>query len=159
MSNIDHTAAPVNDPRFAQAEAEVSRGKPWPFRDTDAPNPLTIIATGWSSGHTKYGEADFLAGTDRDGTVWSVLVGSVVLRRRLIDGEVSEWDDKRKTFVVTDVEGRVQPDEVVSIKYVGDKDAASGNSYPDFVVVRKPPSGSAPAATPSVAQPTDEIPF
>jgi len=147
----------TDDSRFAEAEAEVSRGKPWPFRDTDAPNPLTILAAGWSSGHTKYGEADFLAGTDRNGTLWSVLVGSVVLRRRLIDGELSEWDDVRKAFVVTEVEGRVQPGEVVSIKYVGDKDAASGNSYPDFVVVRKPPSGDEASAGPPIPElPADE---
>lgn len=79
-----------NDPRWGEAEAEITRGDPWRFRDPEAPNPLTIKATGWSHGFTKHGEADFLNGTDRDGTEWSVLVGALVLKKGLIDGEVTE---------------------------------------------------------------------
>lgn len=130
----------VTDNRFDEAEAEVDRGEPWRYRDPDAPNPLTILVTGWSRGHTKHGEADFLNGTDRDGKAWSVLVGALVLHKRLILGEVSEWDDDRHAFVVTANEGRVLPGEVVSIKFFGDKESANGKTYPDFHVVRKPPA-------------------
>ena len=69
------------DARFDEAEADVDRGEPWRFRGTDAPNPLTL-ATGWSTGHTHFGEAEFLNGVDQDGKAWSVLVGSIALRSR-----------------------------------------------------------------------------
>ena len=126
------------DPRFDEAEADVERGEPWRFREDDAPNPLTIQATGWSSGHTRLGEAEFLNGVDRDGKKWSVLVGGTVLRKRLVDGAVEEWDDDKGAFAVVRTEGRVQPGEVVSIKYLGDREG-SQYDYPDFRVVRKPP--------------------
>ena len=67
--------------RFDEAEREVERGEPWLFREPGTPNPLTIEAERWSTGHTKLGEADFLSGRDRDGKLWSVLVGGVVLKR------------------------------------------------------------------------------
>jgi hypothetical protein len=72
---------PQPDDRFDEAEADVDHGKPWYYREPDAPNPLTILVTGWSTGMTKLGEAEFLQGVDRDGKKWSVLVGSVVLTR------------------------------------------------------------------------------
>lgn len=125
--------------RFDEAEAEVARGEPWRFRDADAPNPLTIEATGWSSGHTRLGEAEFLNGTDRNGHGWSVLVGSVVLSKRLIEGIVEEWDEAAGGFVVTERLGRVQPGEIVSMKFLGDGETAGGKTYPRFSVVRKPP--------------------
>jgi hypothetical protein len=53
--------------RFDEAEAVVDRGTPWKFREPDAPNPLTIEVSGWSTGHTTLGEAEFLNGTDREG--------------------------------------------------------------------------------------------
>jgi hypothetical protein len=140
------------DARFDEAEADVERGEPWRFRDDDAPNPLTIRVTDWSSGHTRHGEAEFLAGVDRDGKAWRVLVGSVVLKKRLIDGLVEAWDDETGAYVVTETLGRVQVGEVVSIKYVGDGENASGKAYPKFAVSRKPAPAS-PAGT------TDEIPF
>lgn len=146
------------DPRFDEAEAELERGNPWMFREPDAPNPLTIKATGWSTGHTKLGEAEFLNGVDRNGNAWSVLVGSTVLRRRLIDGEVSEWDDSRGSYVVTCTEGRVAVGEVVAIRFLGEKEGSSGNPYSDFAVSRKPltpAATSSPAATP----PDEDIPF
>lgn len=124
--------------RFDAAEAEIDRGEPWRFREDGAPNPLTIEATGWSTGHTKHGEAEFLNGIDRDGKSWSILVGSTVLRRRLIDGEVSQWDDARGAYVVTSSQGRVQPGEVVSIKYLGDREGSQGKPYADFAIARKP---------------------
>jgi hypothetical protein len=126
------------DTRFDDAESELRRGDAWRYREAGAPNPLTIQVTGWSSGHTKHGEAEFLNGVDREGNPWSVLVGSMVLKRRLIDGEVSEWDDERGAYVVTSSQGRAEAGEVVSIKYLGDRESASGKPYADFKVVRKP---------------------
>jgi hypothetical protein len=123
--------------RFDEAEADVDRGTPWMFRDPDAPNPLTIMAAGWSTGHTTLGEAEFLNGTDRDSKKWSVLVGSVVLTKGLIDGLVEEWDNDLSKFVVVKTLGRVQVGEIVSIKYVGDKQGAKYD-YPDFRISRKP---------------------
>jgi hypothetical protein len=123
--------------RFDEAEADVERGTPWKFRDPDAPNPLTIMAAGWSTGHTSLGDAEFLNGTDRDGKKWSILVGSVVLTKRLIDGLIEEWDDNLGEFAVVATLGRVQIGEIVSIKYVGDKQGAKYD-YPDFRISRKP---------------------
>jgi hypothetical protein len=131
----------VQDNRFDDAESEVERGEPWRFREEDAPNPLTIEASGWSSGTTKLGEAEFLNGRDRDGKLWLVLVGGVVLRKRLIDGIDEQWDDEKGGWVVVETLGRVVPGEIVSIKYLGDKEGKQYD-YPDFRVVRKPPAGA-----------------
>jgi hypothetical protein len=125
--------------RFDEAEADVDHGTPWMYREPDAPNPLTIEATEWSTGVTKLGEAEFLQGVDREGKKWSVLVGSVVLTKRLIEGLVEDWNDEKGEFVVVKTEGRVQPGEIVSIKYVGDREGAKYD-YPDFRVSRKPPN-------------------
>jgi hypothetical protein len=86
--------ANTQDSRFDQAEADVDHGTAWRFRDPGTPNPLTILATEWSRGVTRLGEAEFLNGVDRDGKHWSVLVGSVVLTKKLIEGLVEEWDDE-----------------------------------------------------------------
>lgn len=129
------------DSRFDEAEADVDHGTPWMFRQPDVPNPLTIEAAAWSQGTTRLGEAEFLQGVDRDGKKWSVLVGSVVLTKRLIEGLVEEWDDEKGEFVVVKTEGRVQPGEIVSIKYVGDREG-SKYDYPDFKVSRKPAASS-----------------
>jgi hypothetical protein len=134
MASVAHS----DDSRFDEAEADVERGEPWRYRDGDAPNPLTIEVTGWSTGHTKLGEAEFLNGVDRDGNEWSVLVGSVVLKKRLIEGLVEEWSDEENGYVVVDRFGRVQVGEVVSMKYLGDGESATGNAYPRFSVSRKP---------------------
>jgi hypothetical protein len=139
--------------RFDEAEADVDRGTPWMFREQDAPNPLTIVATGWSTGHTKLGEAEFLAGTDRDGKKWSVLVGSVVLTKGLIEGIVEEWDNELDKFVVVETLGRVQDGEVVSIKYLGDRQGAT-YEYPDFKISRKPA-----AVGPAAGEAGDDIPY
>ena len=130
--------ATTHDSRFDEAEADVERGEPWRLREPDAPNPLTIEATDWSTGHTRLGDADFLNGVDRDGKKWSVLVGSVVLRKRLVDGIVEEWDDDAGAFTTVRTEGRIQPGEIVSIKYLGDREG-SQYDYPDFRVSRKAP--------------------
>jgi hypothetical protein len=140
------------DDRFDEAEADVERGTPWKFREPDAPNPLTIMATGWSTGHTTLGDAEFLNGTDRDNKKWSVLVGSVVLTKRLIEGLVEEWDNDLGEFAVVETLGRVQPGEIVSIKYVGDKQGAKYD-YPDFRVSRK---RAEPEAQPAEG---DDIPY
>ncbi len=145
---------PQPDDRFDEAEADVDRGTPWMFREADAPNPLTIQATDWSTGVTKLGEAEFLQGVDRFGERWSVLVGSVVLTKYLIDGVFEEWDDDKRDFVVVEELGRVEVGEVVSIKYLGDREGAK-YPYPDFRVSRKPPAASA-AASPEDAGPPDD---
>jgi hypothetical protein len=122
--------------RWAEAEAAVDRGTPWRFREPDAPNPLTIEVTGWSTGHTTLGEAEFLNGTDHTGKAWSILVGSVVLTKRLIEGLVEEWDEGSQQFVVVKTLGRVEAGEMVSIKFIGDKQGAKYD-YPNFRVYRK----------------------
>jgi hypothetical protein len=58
--------------------------------------------------------AEFLNGTDQNGKAWSILVGSVVLSKKPIEGLVEERDDGARVFVVETL-GRVQPGEVVSI--------------------------------------------
>lgn len=154
----------ITDQRFEQAEADVDHGAAWMYREPDAPNPLTILVTEWSTGVTKLGEAEFLCGLDRDGKRWSVLVGNVVLTKRLIDGVVEEWDDDKKEFVPVRTDGRVQPGEVVSIKYLGDVEGAR-YTYPNFKVSRIPAAESnqpAPAETaePAVTGTVDsDIPF
>lgn len=142
------------DARFDEAEADVDHGTAWRFREPDAPNPLTIEATGWSTGHTKLGPAEWLEGVDRNGKAWSVLVGSVVLTKRLVDGVVEGWDDTVGEFVVRETLGRVQVGEVVSIRYMGDREGAKYD-YPDFRVSRKP----AAAASPDPTGADDDIPF
>jgi hypothetical protein len=57
----------TQDARFDEAEADVERGEPWAFRDDDAPNPLTLEVTGWSTRNTRFGDAEFLSGVDRSG--------------------------------------------------------------------------------------------
>jgi hypothetical protein len=151
------TSVPA-DSRFAEAESDVDRGTSWRFREADAPNPLTIMATEWSTGVTKLGEAEWLNGVDRDGKAWSVLVGSVVLRKRLIEGLVEEWDDEARDFVVVEMLERVQPGEVVSIKYLGDVEGAR-YTYPNFRVSRKPPIGSGDKSSAQGATVVDDIPF
>ena len=138
------------DDRFDEAEAEVTRGEYWAFRDPDAPNPLTIKTNGWSTGHTKYGKAEYLNGVDRDGKTWSVLVGSVALTKSLIEGLVERWDDEKGGYVVVETLGRVEPGEVVSIKYIGEGENAKGQPYPRFATSRKP------AKAPIPEQPADE---
>jgi hypothetical protein len=129
------------DDRFDAAEAEVERGEPWRFRDTATPNPITLKASTpecWHRGHTRHGEADFLSGVDREGKPWSILVGSTVLRKRLLEGLVEEWNMEKGLFEVVETLGPVQPGEVFSIKYIGDGENTQGQPYPRFVVSRKP---------------------
>jgi hypothetical protein len=145
------------DPRFDEAEAETDRGRSWKFREPGVPNPLTIIATQWTTGTTKLGEAEWLNGTDRSGERWSVLVGSAILRKRLIEGLVEEWDNDRNEFVVIDTLGKVRAGEVVSIKYLGDKQGAT-YTYPNFVITRKPALEPEPAASAQLGSDQD-IPF
>jgi len=153
MSN--QTITDGYDSRFDEAEADVDYGSPWRFRDAGTPNPLTIVATEWSTGVTKLGEAEFLQGRDRDGKAWSILVGSVVLTKRLIDGTVEEWSDEQGEFVVVSTLGRVHVGEVVSIKYLGDVEGAK-YTYPNFRVSRKPAETVEEAAASSQ---TDDIPY
>ena len=147
--------------RFDEADADVDRGEPWRFREEGAPNPLTILATSWSSGHTRLGPADFLNGVDRDGKAWSILVGSVVLTKRLVDGIIEEWDVDRQAYVEVGREGKVKPGEIVSIKYLGDREGTQYD-YPDFRVARRPAEpASEPAGEerPLFGSDDDEAPF
>lgn len=148
------SVAQSDDGRFDEAEADVERGEPWRYRDDGSPNPLTIEVTGWSTGRTKLGDAEFLNGVDRDGKAWSVLVGSVVLTKRLVEGLVEEWSDDEGGYVVVETLGKAQVGEVVSIKYLGDGESASGNSYPRFTISRKPAHGKAGSQ-----RGDDDIPF
>jgi hypothetical protein len=152
------TLTAASDSRFAEAEAEVDRGEPWRFREQDAPNPLTIEALEWSKGQTKFGEAEFLTGVDQSGKRWSVLVGGVVLTKRLIEGTIEGWDDATESFVVTRTLGRVQPGEVVSIKYSGDREGPQG-PYPNFNVARKPATGVVGGAIDENDEAGDDVPF
>ena len=147
----------ISDSRFDEAEADVDRGNPWMFRDPDVPNPLTLEVVEWSTGVTKLGEAEFLNGVDRDGKRWSVLVGPVILKKLLIDGLIEKWDDDRKAFVETARLGRVEPCDVVSIKYLGDKEGAQYD-YPTFAVSRRKADAAA-AEPPAAAVADDGIPF
>ncbi len=108
-----------NTSKFDEAEADVDHGHSWRFREADVPNPVTIEATHWSTGVTKLGEAEWLNGVDRDGKQWSILVGGTVLKKKLLEGLVEEWNDDRQEFVVVETLGRVQPGGVVSIKFLG----------------------------------------
>jgi hypothetical protein len=121
---------------------------------------LTIEATGWSTGVTKLGEAEFLQGVDREGKRWSVLVGTAVLTKRLIDGLVEEWDNETRDFKVIETEGRVKPGEVISIKYLGDREGAR-YVYPDFRISRRPPLNVQSDVEADVSDfgQTDEIPY
>jgi hypothetical protein len=138
------SVAQPGDSRFDAAEADVERGEPWRYREADSPNPLTIEVTGWSTGHTRLGDAEFLNGVDRGGKPWSVLVGSVVLTKRLVEGLVEEWSDDEGGYVVVETLGKAQVGEVVSLKYLGDGESASGNAYPRFSVSRKPAADDIP---------------
>lgn len=155
------------DPRFDEAEADVDFGDSWRPKDEGAPNPLTIIAEEWSEGNTDYGLTDFLRGRDREGKLWSILVGSTILRKGLIEGLVEEWSESENAFVLKETLGKVAPGEVVSIKYLGEEQGAKF-TYSKFKISRKPPvpqDGDNPAEEPeqkaeAAATPTDDdIPF
>jgi hypothetical protein len=149
------------DPRFDEAEAEADRGNAWKPREAGMPNPLTIVATEWSTGQTRIGPAEWLNGVDRDGRRWSVLVGSTILKKRLLEGVVEEWDPERNAFVEIRREGRVEPGEMVSLKFLGIKEGGTYD-YPNFTVVRKPAleqSGEAAPAPEASAASDSDIPF
>ena len=140
------------DSRFAEAESEVDRGEPWMFREDGAPNPLTIVATGWSSGHTAIGPAEFLNGVDRERE------GVVDSRRQRRAVEAPHRGTRRG---VGRGEGRLRRHRDPragaarrgrELKYIGDREGGKF-PYPDFRVSRKP----APAST--SAQNRDGIPW
>ncbi len=110
----------------------------------------------------RFDEAE--ADVDHGAKKWSVLVGSVVLTKRLIEGLVEEWDNDLGEFVVVKTLGRVQPGEIVSMKYVGDVEGGK-YPYPNFKVSRKPAAKPGPEDAPAADEPTaeqgrdDDIPF
>jgi hypothetical protein len=85
----------------------------------------------------------------------SVLIGGVVLRKRLVEGLVEEWNDEQSKYVVTETLGKAQVGEVVSLKFIGDGETSTGNAYPKFSVSRKP----AAATTEPQGEEDDGIPF
>lgn len=127
----EHVALP--DRRFDDAEDDVNVGASWQYHKPDAPNPLTLQATGWSVTNSILGEAEILDGVDRHGKPWSILIGCDALKKKLVEGLVEEWDDTRNEFVVTETIGRVEIGEVVALRYVGDIKGATC-----FRVSRKP---------------------
>jgi hypothetical protein len=136
---------------------EFERGKPWnPRKNPDDPNPLYGEAIKWSCGTTAHGEADFLSVRDDDGTLWSILVGTYRLRKDLLEGEVSEWDEERNAYAVVDVIGPVQASELLAIEYKGEREFTNKEgrrvTSPDYRTLRKQP-----AATTSDTE--DELPF
>jgi len=141
----------MSDTRWDEAESEVDRGRAWRFKDEGAPNPLTIQAEEWVQITTEYGETELLTGRDRDGSSWSILVGSKILQKALIDGVFEEWDDDKKAFVVKETLGKVRPGEVVSVKYLGEREGGKF-TYSNFAISRK-------AALPVSAKAEDDIPF
>ena len=155
------------DSRFDEAEAEVDRGEPWKPKEEGAPNPLTILAEEWVSISTDYGDTELLVGRDRDGKRWSVLAGKAILKKLLIDGVVEEFDEAQNAFVQKEVLGKVEPGEVVSIKFLGERQGGTF-TYDNFAVSRKPArdvqdlseepnpgSTEAPAGSPE----SDDVPF
>lgn len=123
--------------RWDEAEADVDRGSPWKFREPGAPNPLTVMAEEWIEITTDFGDTDLLLGRDRNGKRWSVLAGSTILRKGLVDGIMEEWDDGKKEFVVRETLGKVEPGEIVSIKYEGEREGGKF-TYANFSISRKP---------------------
>ena len=168
----------MSDSLFDQAESQVEYGKSWRFREDGMPNPLTIQVTGWSLDVAMpNGDlVDFVRGTDRNGEAWSILVGGAVLKQHLVEGRVESWNYEKQAFELTATLGRVQPGEVISLKYEGDKRSKAGYDYPTFRFSRvgepngQPLTADQPEAAPEdaaekTAEPqaattaTDDIPF
>lgn len=141
---------------------EFERGKPWnPRRNDSDPNPLYGQAVKWSRGTTAHGDADFLTLRDDDGEMWSILVGTYKLRKQLLEGEISEWDDERKAYVVRDTIGQVAPGELIAIEYRGEREFTNSEgrrvTSPDYRTLRK--SNGQAAAGGGEGAPPDDIPF
>ncbi len=133
---------------------DFERGQVWnPRKNPDDPNPLYGMAVKWSSGTTAHGEADFLTLRDDDGTAWSILVGTFKLKKQLLEGEVSEWDEERNAFAVIRVDGPVEAGELVGIEFVGEREFTNSQgrrvTSPDYRVTRK----KDPAVTGEIEQP------
>jgi hypothetical protein len=145
--------------------AEFERGKPWnPRKNTDDPNPLYAEAVKWSTGPTAHGEADFLTVRDDDGTLWSILVGTYKLRKILLEGEISKWDETRGEYVVEHTIGPVEPGELVAIEHRGEREFTNQEgrrvTSPDYRVLRRPqPANDTPAEAPKEGGPDGDIPF
>jgi len=146
--------------------AEFERGKQWnPRKNPDDPNPLYGVAVKWSKGATAHGEADFLTIRDDDDVLWSILVGTYKLKKALLEGEISEWDDEQKVFVVTDTVGPVQPGELLAIEHKGEREFTNKEgrrvTSPDYRTLRKPPQAGTTGSGGGGGQigPDDDIPF
>ena len=105
-----------------QLQDEFERGASWnPRKNPDDPNPLYGTGVKWSQAPTDYGPADFLTVRDDDGKLWSILVGSFQLKKELLEGEISVWDDANQKFNVVETRGPVREGELIAIQLVGEK--------------------------------------
>jgi hypothetical protein len=123
--------------------ADFERGKPWnPRKDQDAPNPLYGVGVNWSQGTTGFGTADFLTVRDDAGVVWSILVGSYDLKKSLLVGEVSTWNETAGKYEVTDVLGPVKAGELLAIELRGERTYTNKQgkqvTTPSYNTLRKP---------------------
>jgi hypothetical protein len=147
--------------------AEFERGKPWtPKKDGSHPRTLIGEVAGWSKGSTVHGPADFLTLRDRDGELWSIIVTNYKLKKALLDGEVSSWDDQQQAFIVLSNDGPVQPGDAVAIEFRGTKDFTTKDGRkvqdaPDYrVQVKRDSNGIvATGETQSIAELDGDIPF
>jgi hypothetical protein len=114
---------------------------------------------------------------DDDGTLWSILVGTYLLRKRLLEGEVAEWNDETREFETVDILGPVRPGELLAIELRGERQFTNQEgrlvTSPDYRTMRKQPAVTAdgqqrlgepdattPEPEPSAASKTeDDIPF
>lgn len=144
-----------------QLQNEFERGTSWnPSKDPDAPNPLYGTGVKWSQAPTDYGPADFLTIRDDDGKLWSILVGSFQLKKDLLEGEISVWDDVNQKFNVVETRGPVREGEVIAIQHVGEKQYRNKQGIvvtsPKYRVMRR--EGAPVAAPDPVEEPEQAVP-
>jgi hypothetical protein len=129
----------LDDPRFALAERDAEERDLWnPKKNPEHPRRLIGVAAGWRRGvELQHGPVDILDLNDQTGRGWSVIVSTKVLVSKLDAGEVSAWSEDNQRMEVLRLLGPVQVDELVSIAYVGETDAApSKSSYSKYRVDR-----------------------
>lgn len=123
-------------------EGDFDRGESWnPKKDPSVPNPLYGRGVRWSQGPTAHGTVDFLTIKDDDGVLWSIIVGSYRLRKELLEGEVSVWNDSTKKYQVLETRGPVRVGELVAIHYQGEEQYTNKEgrvvTAPKYRVIRR----------------------
>ena len=167
MNNADDNTV---DPELEALEEALDRGEPWKYPtkpgepiDPAMPNPLVIRVTALTTGTVNGEEAQFLNGVDSRGKKWSRLLGSIPLRKPLIEGAIEKWDDDQQAFVETARVGAVRAGERVAIKFRGFRTLKSGpqkgKEVPDLKVDR--PDALNPSEGDGGSRPSDDddIPF